>query len=77
MEMTQDELKAHLMATDATYRKLADEHATYHRQLEEIEAKDHLTLADEEEEHRIKKLKLHCKDLMLNMLSRHQTQQVA
>ena len=36
---TQDELKAHLMATSEEYRTLAAQHAQYHKQLEELEAK--------------------------------------
>lgn len=73
----QDELKAHLMATDETFRHLAEQHAEYHRQLEAIEAKAHLTEQDEVEEHRLKKLKLHLKDQMTQIISRYKTQHVA
>lgn len=71
MENMTDELRAHLMATDEDFRRLADEHAEYHRQLEAIESKSHLTDEDEVEEHRLKKLKLHLKDRMNEILSRH------
>jgi uncharacterized protein YdcH (DUF465 family) len=78
MEMTnQEELKAHLMATSDEFRTLADRHAQFHRRLEEIEAKAHLTLEDEDEENRIKKQKLRLKDEMNAILSRYKTQQVA
>ena len=41
-ENPQDELKAHLMATSEEFRALAAQHAQYHKQLEELEAKPHL-----------------------------------
>jgi uncharacterized protein YdcH (DUF465 family) len=77
METNQDELKAHLMATDETFRELATQHAEYHRQLEALEAKPLLTEEDEVEEHRLKKLKLHLKDQMTEILASYKTQQVA
>src|SRR5437016_6214158 len=52
---TQDELKAHLMATNEEFRTSATQHAQYHKQLEELEAKAHLTEAEEVEVHRLKK----------------------
>lgn len=78
MEMNnQDELKAHLMATDEYYKTLAEQHADLHHKLEALEAKSHLTEEEEIEEHRLKKLKLHLKDQMIEILSRHRTQAVA
>lgn len=74
---TQDDLRAHLVATDETFRKLAEQHAAYHKQLEEIEAKPHLTAQDEDEEHRIKKLKLRVKDQMNEIMARYRAQNVA
>jgi uncharacterized protein YdcH (DUF465 family) len=74
---TQDELKAHLMATNEEFRSLAQAHAEYHKQLAELETKSHLTLEDEEEEHRIKKLKLRVKDQMNEIMARYKAQQVA
>jgi uncharacterized protein YdcH (DUF465 family) len=74
MEQYNEELKAHLMATDETFRQVAEEHARYHHLLEELEAKEHLTLADEEEEQRLKKLKLRLKDEMITIMSRHREQ---
>jgi uncharacterized protein YdcH (DUF465 family) len=64
-----EESKAHLMATSEQFRSLAEKHAQFHKRLEEIEAKAHLTLEDEEEEHRIKKQKLRLKDEMNAMLA--------
>ncbi len=77
MEMTnQEELKAHLMATSEQFRSLAEKHAQFHKRLEEIEAKAHLTLEDEEEENRIKKQKLRLKDEMNSMMLQVRTQPV-
>jgi uncharacterized protein YdcH (DUF465 family) len=77
MEQHNEELKAHLMATDQQFRTLAEEHSRFHKQLEEIEAKAHLTLEDEAEEIRLKKQKLRLKDEMNAILARYRTQQVA
>jgi uncharacterized protein YdcH (DUF465 family) len=77
MESNQDDLKAHLMATNEEFRSLAEKHAQYHKQLEAIEAKSHMTLQDEEEEIRLKKQKLRLKDQMNEILARYRTQRVA
>jgi uncharacterized protein YdcH (DUF465 family) len=77
MENTQDELKAHLMKTDEEFRRLADQHAAYHIQLEALEAKPHLTPEEELEEHRLKKVKLRLKDQMNAIISRSRAQNVA
>jgi uncharacterized protein YdcH (DUF465 family) len=74
---TQDELKAHLMATSAEYRELAAEHAQYHKLLEALEAKCHLSDQEQVEEVRLKKQKLRLKDQMNAILARSRTQQVA
>lgn len=69
---TQDEeLKAHLLATDEQFKQLAEQHAQLKREIEAIEAKPHVTEADEVEEHRLKKLKLHVKDQMNEMMSNY------
>ena len=77
MENTQDELKTHLMQADEEFRRLAEQHAKYHQQLEALEAKSHLTTAEEVEEHRLKKVKLQLKDQMNAIISRRRTQHVA
>ncbi|MBS1876438.1 MAG: DUF465 domain-containing protein [Acidobacteria bacterium] len=77
MERNQDELKAHLMATDEHFRHLAEQHAEFKKQIEAIEAKAHLTPEDEAEENRLKKLKLHLKDQMSEIIARYRTQSVA
>jgi uncharacterized protein YdcH (DUF465 family) len=78
MEITsQDELKAHLMATSDEFRALSAQHAQYHKRLEELEAKHHLSDEEQVEEVRLKKLKLRLKDQMNAILARSRTQNVA
>ena len=77
MEQLNEELKAHLMATDQQFRALAEEHSRFHKDLEAIEAKAHLTLEDEAEEIRLKKQKLRLKDEMNAIMARYRTQKVA
>jgi uncharacterized protein YdcH (DUF465 family) len=77
MEIVLEELKAHLMATNEEFRSLAEQHSRFHKELEALEAKPHLTLADEAEEHRLKKQKLRLKDQMNSIMARYRAQQVA
>ena len=77
MEHNQDELKAHLMATSEEFRSLASRHSELHRQLEELEAKSHLTEQEQVEETRLKKQKLRLKDQMNEMMARHKAQTAA
>lgn len=67
---TQDDLRAHLLATDERFRHLQEQHAEYSKLVEDIEARGLVTEADEIEEQRLKKLKLHTKDEMNEMLAR-------
>jgi uncharacterized protein YdcH (DUF465 family) len=76
MENTaQEELKAHLIATDEEFRRLHSQHSDYDRMLEALEAKHALTEAEQIEEVRLKKLKLHLKDQMMEIL--HKAHSVA
>jgi uncharacterized protein len=69
---TQDEnLKAHLLASNEQFRSLAEQHAQLKKKIEEIESKPHVTGADEIEEQRLKKLKLRLKDQMNELISRY------
>jgi len=74
---TQDELKAHLMATSEEFRGLASQHAQFHKELEVLEAKSHLTDQEKVEEVRLKKQKLRLKDEMNAILARNRAQHVA
>ncbi|MBC7928785.1 MAG: DUF465 domain-containing protein [Bryobacteraceae bacterium] len=73
----QDDIKAHLLATDEQFRQLAHEHHEYDEKIQKLEAKHARTDQDEIEEHRLKKLKLHLKDQMTEIVNRHKTQHVA
>jgi uncharacterized protein YdcH (DUF465 family) len=75
--VAQDELKAHLLATDARFRELHDQHHDYDVKLEQLEAKHALTEAEQVEEVRLKKLKLHLKDQMTEIMNRHRAEHVA
>jgi uncharacterized protein YdcH (DUF465 family) len=77
METNQDELKAHLMATNEEFRELSTQHCQFHKELEALEAKPHLTDEEQAEEHRLKKVKLRLKDQMNEILGRYKTQKVA
>ena len=72
-----EELRAHLMANNDEYRRLAAEHCDYARKLDELEALPHLSVEEEMEEHRLKKMKLHLKDQMEAIVSRSRARQVA
>jgi len=65
---TQEEIKAHLMETSEHFRDLVAKHHELDRQAAELDAKATLTTAEEVEEHRLKKLKLHLKDEIEQMI---------
>jgi uncharacterized protein YdcH (DUF465 family) len=68
------EIKAHLMQTNEKFRHLAEQHSEYKKQVEALEAKHALTAEEEVEEHRLKKLKLHLKDEMEQIVSEYRLQ---
>ena len=74
---TPDDLKAHLMATNEEYQRLATQHTEYAKQLDALEALPHPTYEQELEETRLKKLKLRTKDQMEAIVSQYRSQQVA
>jgi uncharacterized protein YdcH (DUF465 family) len=76
MEITQDQLKAHLMESDEQFRLLVSQHAEYKKRVEELESKSHLTPEEQFEESRLKKLKLRLKDQMTAIMNRHKSEQV-
>jgi uncharacterized protein YdcH (DUF465 family) len=65
----EESFKAHLLATNEHFRELSEQHAHLKHQIEEIESKPHVTGEDELEEQRLKKLKLHVKDEMNEMVA--------
>jgi len=72
-----EELKAHLIATNEEFQRLANQHLDFAKQLDALESLPHLTDHEQLEEHRLKKLKLHLKDQMEAILSQSRTEQVA
>ncbi len=66
-----DDLKAHLLATNEHFRALAEQHAHLKKQVEEIESRTPLNSNDEIEEQRLKKLKLHVKDQMREIIAQY------
>jgi uncharacterized protein YdcH (DUF465 family) len=76
-KIAQEELKAYLVQSNEEFRALAEKHAEYAKLIDAIEAKPHLTDQDEFEEHRLKKLKLHLKDQMHEIMKRHRAAEVA
>ncbi len=71
MNLTQDQLKAHLMETDQEFRHLAEEHCAYKKQLQEFASRAYLTPEQQIDETRIKKLKLRLKDQMQQIMDRY------
>ena len=76
-KIAQEALKAYLVQSNEEFRALAEKHAEYAKLIDEIESKPHLTDQDEFEEHRLKKLKLHLKDQMHEIMKRHRAAEVA
>jgi uncharacterized protein YdcH (DUF465 family) len=73
----QEELKAHLMATNEEFHQLASQHSEYAKKLDALEALPHLTDDEQLEETRLKKMKLRLKDQMEAIVSQYRSQQVA
>lgn len=74
---TQEEIKAHLMQTSDHFRELMHRHHELDRQVEEFESKHTLSGEEEVEEHRLKKLKLHIKDEMEQLIGQYTLQHAA
>ena len=73
---TQEDLRAHLLASNEQFRSLAEQHAHLKRQIEAIESKPHVTSADELEQQCLKKQKLRLKDQMNAILAQYKTASV-
>ena len=68
--MTTSEIREHLMHGDAEFQKLAEEHARYSTQLEELTRTPYHSAEDLLREAELKKLKLRLKDEMERRVAR-------
>ena len=66
-----EELKRELLQSDDEYRQLATRHHDLDEQIHSLAARHYLTEPEQLEEVRLKKVKLHLKDQMENILRRH------
>ena len=73
----QDDLKAHLIATNEEYRRLCGQHSEFARKLDALESLPHLTEDEQLEETRLKKMKLRLKDQMEAIVAQNRAQHVA
>ena len=62
--MTIPEIREHLMNDDAEFQKLAEEHARYSTQLEQLSRNPYRNMEDLQLEAHLKRLKLRIKDQM-------------
>lgn len=74
MPLSPENLKAHLMETNEEFRRLAQQHCEYKKQLEALSSRPYLTPEQEMEEVRIKKLKLRLKDQMQEIMDRYRVE---
>jgi uncharacterized protein len=58
------QVREQLLASNAEFRRLADEHSQYAQRLDSLIQKKYLSEDEKLEEVRLKKLKLHLKDQM-------------
>lgn len=63
-----DELKDRLIETNEEFRRMAEEHHAYEERLNELASRAFLTDEEQVEEVRLKKLKLHLKDQMEELI---------
>ncbi len=64
MALKDEEIMERLMEEDSSFRQMKLQHLEYEKQLEDYLKKPYLTPAEQDEVHRIKKMKLALKDKM-------------
>jgi uncharacterized protein YdcH (DUF465 family) len=69
--MKEEEIKEQLMSSSPHFRRMAEEHHQYEGKLQEIHRRPHMNDRDHLEEITLKKKKLHLKDQMNSMISKH------
>lgn len=70
-------IKQHLLANDASYASLAQEHSQYERRLSELAALHYPSTDEQMEEMTLKKKKLFLKDQMETIMRRYRQEQAA
>jgi hypothetical protein len=73
MSTPTEAVRDQLMVGNEQYRRLREEHARYAIQLDALSAKAHLSVEEQTEELRLKKLKLRAKDQMELLVRQAQT----
>ena len=68
----EQDIVSQLMATSEEYRRLADQHSSFDRRLEELAHRKFPSQEEQLEEARLKKKKLHLKDRMQDLIRQHQ-----
>lgn len=68
----EQDIVSELMVTSEEYRRLADEHSSFDRRLEELAHRKFPSQEEQLEEAKLKKKKLHLKDRMQDMIRQHQ-----
>jgi uncharacterized protein YdcH (DUF465 family) len=71
MSMTLQETRERLLAGDAEFRRLAEEHSRYEAQLEQLSTTPYLSAEDILLEAQLKKMKLRVKDEMERRVALH------
>ena len=64
MSTPTEAVRDQMMASNEQYRRLREEHSSYSNQLDALTARPYLSVQDQAEELRLKKLKLRAKDQM-------------
>jgi uncharacterized protein len=73
IDVNSHEAREKLAAEDAEFRKMHLEHQGFEQRLNELQHKFGLSAEEEVEEKRLKKQKLHLRDLMEAYIRSHQT----
>jgi uncharacterized protein YdcH (DUF465 family) len=68
----EQDIVSELMATSEEYRRLADQHSSFDRRLEELARSKFPSQEEQIEEARLKKKKLSLKDRMYDLVRQHQ-----
>ena len=68
----EQDIVSELIATSEEYRRLADQHSSFDRRLEELAHRKFPSQEEQLEEARLKKKKLHLKDRMHDLIRQHQ-----